>query len=149
MDECSHSLNNYRMSRSLDNWKKFKKIIKNTKRSFFDMKIQEVASKSHGPWELMNWINRHKLSTIKAIKYDGLPCLFLESLIIPLIILSTARLIPISFMKSGVNPLLTGVLSLKRNSSKWLANAMTHHHLVLINWLGITWNLSSNIMIAL
>ena len=118
MDECSHSLNNYRMSRSLDNWKKFKKIIKNTKRSFFDMKIQEVASKSHGPWELMNWINRHKLSTIKAIKYDGLPCLFLESLIIPLIILSTARLIPISFMKSGVNPLLTGVLSLKRNSSK-------------------------------
>ena len=71
MKECSRSLDNYRMTRSLENWKKFKKIIKNTKRSFFDMKIQEVVSKSHGPWELMNWINKCKLSAIKAIKYDG------------------------------------------------------------------------------
>ena len=45
----SRFLNNYRMSRSLDNWKKFKKVVKNTKRSFFNMKIQEVANKSCGP----------------------------------------------------------------------------------------------------
>ena len=57
-EECSRSLNDYRTSRSLDNWKKFKKVIKNTKRSFFNMKIQEVANKSRGPWELMNWINK-------------------------------------------------------------------------------------------
>ena len=49
MEECSSSLNNYRTSRSLDNWKKFKKVVKNTKQSFFDAKIQEVASKSCGP----------------------------------------------------------------------------------------------------
>jgi len=79
-DEYSHSLNNYRTSRSLDNWKNFKKIIKNTKRSFFDMKIQEVASKNHGPWELMNWISRCKLPDTKAIKYDGRLYLSLESL---------------------------------------------------------------------
>ena len=53
-DECSRSLNNYRTSRSLDNWKKFKKVVKNTKRSFFDMKIQEVVNKSCSSWELMN-----------------------------------------------------------------------------------------------
>jgi len=47
--EYSCSLNNYRTSRSLDNWKNFKKVVKNTKRSFFDMKIQEVANKSRGP----------------------------------------------------------------------------------------------------
>ena len=38
-EECSHSLNNYRVSRSLKNWKKFKKVVKDVKRSFFDDKI--------------------------------------------------------------------------------------------------------------
>ena len=80
MEEYSCSLNNYRMSRSLDNWKKFKKVVKNTKRSFFNAKIQEVANKSHSPWELMNWINRYKLPAIKAIKYNGHSCLSLDSL---------------------------------------------------------------------
>jgi len=80
MDECSQSLNNYRASRSLANWKYFKKVVKNVKRSFFDEKIQEVANKRKGPWELMNWINRRKLLATKAIKYNGSPCLFSESL---------------------------------------------------------------------
>ena len=79
-EECSRSLNNYRMTRSLENWKKFKKVVKNTKKSFFDMKIQEVANKSCGPWKLMNWINKHKLPATKAIKYNGQPCLAPDSL---------------------------------------------------------------------
>ena len=48
-EEYGWSLNNYRTTRSLENWKKFKKVVKSTKRLFFDMKIQEIANKSHGP----------------------------------------------------------------------------------------------------
>ena len=53
-EEYGWSLNNYRITRSLEDWKKFKKIVKSTKRTFFDVKIQEIVNKSHGPWELMN-----------------------------------------------------------------------------------------------
>ena len=79
-DDCKRSLNNYRLSRSLDNWKKFKKLVKNAKRVFFDDKIQEVANKSRGPWELTIWIKSRKLPAIKAINHDNCPCLTLDSL---------------------------------------------------------------------
>ena len=80
IEECSKSLNNYRMTRSLENWKTFKRVIKNTKRSFFDLKIQKVANKSRDPWELMNWINRRKLLATEAIKFNGQPCITPDSL---------------------------------------------------------------------
>ena len=48
-EECKQSLDNYRLSRSLENWKKFKKTVKDVKRSFFDDKIQEITNKS---WSL-------------------------------------------------------------------------------------------------
>ena len=80
MDECSRALQNYRTSRSLENWKNFKRVVKNVKRSYFDEKIQEIANKRKGPWELTNWINRHKLPATKTIKYNGQLCLSPESL---------------------------------------------------------------------
>jgi len=69
-----------RASRSLENWKNFKKIVKNVKKSFFDEKIQEIANKRKGPWGLMNWISRYKLPATEAIKHNGSPYLFPESL---------------------------------------------------------------------
>jgi len=62
------------MTRSLENWKIFKKVVKNTKRLFFDEKIQEKVNKNQGSWELMDWVNKQKLPTIEAIKYDDQPC---------------------------------------------------------------------------
>ena len=80
LEECKWSLDNYSSSRSLKNWKKFKKTVKDVKRSFFDNKIQEIVNKSQGPWELTNWIKRRKLPAIEAINHNGHPCFTLDSL---------------------------------------------------------------------
>jgi len=73
-------LSNYRTTRSLENWKIFKSKVKTTKRSFFNIKIQEITNKKQEPWELMNWVNKCKLPTIKAIKYNDQQCLDIDNL---------------------------------------------------------------------
>ena len=79
-NKCSQALNNYRNLRSLENWKNFKRVVKNVKRSYFNDKIQEITNKRKGPWELTSWINRWQLPAIKAIKHNGQLCLSPESL---------------------------------------------------------------------
>jgi len=79
-DDYNQSLRKYRESRNLEHWKSFKYMIKTTKRMFFNSKIQEIANKSHGPWELMNWVNKRKLPTMETIKHNDLSCLSLNSL---------------------------------------------------------------------
>jgi len=77
---CSSAINKYRASRSLENWKAFKSTVKESKRSFFDNKILEIANSRCGPWELMNWTKKRKLPATEAIKFNGSPCLSLDSL---------------------------------------------------------------------
>ena len=38
-NKCNRAINEYRASRSLESWKKFRRVVKNTKRTFFNTKI--------------------------------------------------------------------------------------------------------------
>jgi len=47
--DCCLSLEKYCLSQSLENWCNFKNMVKKTKKSFFDDKIEEIANKKCGP----------------------------------------------------------------------------------------------------
>jgi len=38
------------------------------------------VSKKCGPWELMNWVKKHKLLMVEAIQYEEYPCIEVEDL---------------------------------------------------------------------
>ena len=78
--KCSNDLDIYRSSRSLEDWKQFKRTVKDMKWSFFNLKIQEISNKKRGPWKLMDWVHKCKLPAIKTVKYNGCPCIKISNL---------------------------------------------------------------------
>ncbi|KAF5318469.1 hypothetical protein D9619_010810 [Psilocybe cf. subviscida] len=55
-------------------WAHFRHTVKSAKRMFFNTQIAEIAVKSKRPWDLMNWVQQHKLRPCEAIQYQGQPC---------------------------------------------------------------------------
>ena len=60
----------YRAFKKIEDWKDFKKMVKNTKQSFFDDKIQEITLKNQRLCDLMNWVKKQKLLAIKIIQFN-------------------------------------------------------------------------------
>jgi len=79
-EQCLVCINKYHESGDIANWKVFKAAVRNAKRTFFDQKIQEIASSNKRPWDLMNWVKKKNLPAIKAIYHEGQPCNNLEAL---------------------------------------------------------------------
>ena len=50
------------------------------KKSFFDSKIQEITLTNKRLWDLMNWIKKHKLPAMEAIKFNSRLCNNLDEL---------------------------------------------------------------------
>ena len=118
-DECGWALDKYRMTRSPENWKIYKKVVKTTKRSFFNNKIQEVVNKSRGLWELMDWANKRKLSATEAIKnHVSSPIAFGKPFIPHSIPCFTDKLMLKSLNRLATNWWLFGICFPKKNSDK-------------------------------
>ncbi|PPQ89621.1 hypothetical protein CVT25_012633, partial [Psilocybe cyanescens] len=74
MVECSVMLQAYWEHGLLENWKLYRKAVKNAKQIFFDSKITELSITNKHTWDLMSWVQQRKLPPCEAIQYQGQPC---------------------------------------------------------------------------
>ena len=54
--------------------------MKIVKQIFFDDNIQEIMLTNKKPWDLINWVNKCKLTATEAIKFNICSCNKLDDL---------------------------------------------------------------------
>jgi len=70
----------YRGSHSPEDYCNFRQATKQAKHVFFDRCVSEIAKTNSRPWDLMGWIQQHKLPPCEAIHYHNKPCHTLDDL---------------------------------------------------------------------
>ena len=77
---CADSLAAFRDTRLEQDWRDYRRIMREAKREFFEKRIHEVATTNQRTWDLMAWARKRNLPTHEAISFRGVPCNSLESL---------------------------------------------------------------------
>jgi hypothetical protein len=65
--ECVDSLQAYRETRLPEDWKDYRRIMRQAKRDFFEERIHEVASTNQRAWDLMAWTRKRNLPSHESI----------------------------------------------------------------------------------
>ncbi|KAF9258088.1 hypothetical protein L218DRAFT_1005396 [Marasmius fiardii PR-910] len=79
---CTDALERYHECPSWESWSEFRKVVKSSKRTFFDNRIKEIATTNARPWDLMSWIQQRKLPPTDAISFKGEQCRTLDDFVI-------------------------------------------------------------------
>jgi hypothetical protein len=73
-EECSDAIAIYRESRLPEDWSQYRRIMRNTKRDYFEARVHEIASTERRPWDLTAWTRKRTLPSHEAISFGGVPC---------------------------------------------------------------------------
>ena len=72
-NRCTQAFEAYTRTRDKSDWKEFRRTVRESKRQFFDRRIDEIANSNKRPWDLMECVKQRKLPPAEAIQgKDGL-----------------------------------------------------------------------------
>ena len=79
-EACTTSYEQYRRLRDPEHWTEFRRLVRQTKREYFDDRIKEISETNKRPWDLMEWVKQCKLPPAEAIQGPRGPCHNMEDL---------------------------------------------------------------------
>ena len=79
-DECQKAHDEWKADDNAETRGAFRRLVKKTRREFFDERIKDISETDKRPWDLMDWVKERKNPPCEAIQYDGQPCHNLDQL---------------------------------------------------------------------
>ena len=73
-DECQKAYNEWKADDSAETRGAFRRLVKKTRRDFFDERIKDISETDKRPWDLMDWVKECKNPPCEAIQHNGQPC---------------------------------------------------------------------------